>query len=51
MAELTIGTLIKIILGVFVVGIVTIGIYFFFKNYVMSFFENISADFFMFFIN
>jgi len=39
--ELTIGQLIKIILGVFVVAVVIWGVYFFFTNYVLDFFKNI----------
>ena len=39
--ELTIGQLIKIILGVFVVAVVILGVYFFFTNYVIDFFKNI----------
>ncbi|MBU4069724.1 MAG: hypothetical protein KJ646_01970 [Nanoarchaeota archaeon] len=38
--ELTIEQLIKIIVGVFVVVIVVISLYFFFKNYVIDFFNN-----------
>jgi len=41
--ELTIGQLIKIILGVLVVAIVVWGLYFFFTNYVIDFFKNIPA--------
>ncbi len=37
--ELTIGTLIKIIIGVLVFVIVIVGVYFFFKNYVIEFFK------------
>jgi len=37
--ELTIGNLIKIILGVLVFVIVIVGVYFFFKNYVIEFFK------------
>ena len=40
MAELTISQLIKIILGVFVIAVVAIGLYFFFTNYVMEFFKS-----------
>jgi len=51
MAELTINQLIKIIIGVFVVVVVVIGIYAFFKNYVIDFFKNMgggnSSEFFM----
>ena len=47
--ELTIGTLIKIIIGIFVIVIVIIGVYFFFRNYVIDFFRGgeVSADFFL----
>lgn len=38
--DLTIGQLIKIIIGVFVFVVVVGGLYFFFKNHVFSFFEN-----------
>jgi len=41
MAELSINQLIKIILGVIVFMVVVLGIYFFFRNYVISFFKNI----------
>jgi len=37
--ELTIGTLIKIIIGVLVFIVVIIGVYFFFRNYVIEFFK------------
>jgi hypothetical protein len=43
MSELTIGQLIKIILGVLVFVIVVIGLYFFFKNYVFDFFKNMGG--------
>ena len=39
--ELTIGQLIKIILGILVVGVVIWGLYLFFTNYVLDFFKNI----------
>ncbi len=39
--ELTIGQLIKIILGVVVVAVVIFGLYLFFTNYVIDFFKNI----------
>lgn len=42
--ELSINNLIKIILGVLVVVAVTIGIYLFFKNYVMGFFDNVGDE-------
>ncbi len=41
MAELTIGQVIKIIIGIFVVVVVVGGLYLFFKNYVIDFFKNI----------
>ncbi|MBU1252344.1 MAG: hypothetical protein KKC96_01995 [Nanoarchaeota archaeon] len=37
--ELTIENLIKIILGVLVFSVVVVGVYFFFKNYVIDFFR------------
>ncbi len=37
--ELTIGTLIKIIIGVLVFVLVVWGLYFFFRNYVIEFFK------------
>ena len=40
MAELTIDQLIKIIIGVIVFVLVVVGISFFFKDYVISFFKN-----------
>jgi len=40
-AELTINQLIKIIIGVLVFVVVVAGIYLFFKNYVIDFFQNI----------
>jgi hypothetical protein len=43
MSELTIGQLIKIILGVLVFVIVVIGIYYFFKDYVIDFFRNMGG--------
>ncbi len=45
MPELTIGTLIKIILAVFVIVVVTVGVFMFFKNYVIDFFNNIGGAF------
>ncbi|GAH12479.1 unnamed protein product, partial [marine sediment metagenome] len=39
--ELTITNLIKIIIGVLVFVIVVVGIYIFFKDYVIDFFKNI----------
>lgn len=41
MAELAISTLIKIILGVFVIVAVTIGVFFFFKDSILGFFKNL----------
>lgn len=41
MSELVIGQLIKIIMGVLVVVVVVLGVYLFFKNYVIDFFKNI----------
>jgi len=41
MAELTINQLIKIIIGVFVIAVVIIGLYFFFRNYITGFFKNL----------
>ncbi len=37
--ELTISNLIKIIIGVLVVGVVVFGLYSFFQNYVFDFFK------------
>lgn len=42
--ELTIGQLIKIIVGVLVVVVVIGGVYLFFKGYVFDFFENIIPE-------
>jgi len=41
--ELAIGQLIKIILGIFVFVVVVLGLYFFFKNYVLDFINNLSG--------
>lgn len=41
MAELTISQLIKIILGISVFVVVVLGFYFFFKNKVLDFFQNV----------
>lgn len=41
MAELTISQLIKIILGILVVIAVVVGIYLFFKDYILDFFRNL----------
>ncbi len=43
MAELTIGQVIKLILGVVVLAVVVLGVYYFFKNYVIDFFKNLSG--------
>lgn len=43
MSELTIGQLIKIIIGAIVFVVVVVGIYFFFKNYVIDFFKNMAG--------
>jgi hypothetical protein len=42
--ELTIQNLIKIIIGVLVFVVVVVGIYFFFKDYVIDFFKNIGGN-------
>lgn len=42
--ELTIQNLIKIIIGVLVFVIVVVGIYFFFKDYVIDFFKNMGGN-------
>lgn len=39
--ELTITQLIKIIIGVLVFVVVIVGVYYFFRNYVLDFFENV----------
>ena len=44
MAELTIENLIKIIIGILVFVAVVVGLYFFFKNYVIDFFSNIGPN-------
>jgi hypothetical protein len=44
MAELTVSQLIKIIIGVFVVVVVVLGIYIFFKDYIIDFFKNLSGE-------
>ena len=41
MAELTINQLIKIILGVFVVAVVVVALYFSFKVKIIGFFQNL----------
>lgn len=56
MAELTIDQLIKIIIGILVVVVVVIGIYFIFKSYILDFFKNMpggnsrSGEFFLYLI-
>jgi len=40
MAQLTISQLIKIIIGVLVFVVVVLGVYFFFKDHVIGFFQN-----------
>lgn len=42
--ELTIENLIKIIIGIFVFVIVVLGVYFFFKDYVIDFFKNVGGN-------
>jgi len=44
MAELTIGQLIKILLGVFVIVVVIVGLYFLFRGKILSFFKNIPGE-------
>ena len=44
MAELTISTLIKIILGLIVVTAVVLGLYFIFKNQIIDFFKNLFSS-------
>ena len=44
MSELTIGQLIKIILGVLVFVIVVAGVAYFFKNSVIDFFKNLGGN-------
>ena len=41
---LTIEQLIKIILGIFVFVAVVLGVYLFFKNYVIDFFKNLGGN-------
>lgn len=41
--ELTIGQLIKIILGILVIVVVVGGVYLFFKNYVIDFIKNLGG--------
>jgi hypothetical protein len=42
MSELTTEQIIKIILGIFVVVVVIIGVYLFFKNQIIDFFNSLS---------
>lgn len=42
--ELTIGQLIKIILGVLVFVVVVVGLGYFFKDYVIDFFKNLGGN-------
>lgn len=44
MAQLTIENLIKIIIGVLVFVAVVVGLYIFFKDYVIDFFKNIGPS-------
>lgn len=44
MAELTVSQLIKIIIGIFVVVVVVIGLYLFFRGYIIDFFKNLSGE-------
>jgi len=44
LAELTIGQLIKIILGIFVFVTVVVGVYFFFNGQVIPFFDNLVGN-------
>ena len=44
MSELTVGQIIKLILGVFVVIAVITGLYFAFKNNIIDFFENLPGS-------
>jgi len=44
MAELTVNTLIKIILGLIVVAAVVFGVYLIFKNQIIDFFKNIFSS-------
>ncbi|MBI2044955.1 hypothetical protein HYT23_02770 [Candidatus Pacearchaeota archaeon] len=44
MSELTIGQLIKIIIGVLVFAVVVLGLYFFFKNYILDFFNGLGGE-------
>jgi hypothetical protein len=40
LSELTIGQLIKIIIGIFVVVVVVVAVYLFFKEQIIGFFKN-----------
>ncbi len=42
--ELTVGNIIKIILGILVVAAVAVGLYFFFKDYAIDFFKNVGVN-------
>jgi len=44
MAELTVSQLIKIIIGIFVIVVVVMGLYIFFKDYIIDFFKNLSGE-------
>lgn len=44
MAQLTVENLIKIIIGVLVFVAVVVGLYLFFKNYVIDFFKNVGPN-------
>ena len=44
MAELTVSTLIKIILGLMVVVAVVFGVYLIFKNQIIDFFKNLFSS-------
>ena len=44
MAELTVGQIIKLILGVLVVVAVITGLYFAFRNNIIDFFENLPGN-------
>lgn len=44
MSELTVGQLVKIIIGVLVFVAVVVGAYFFFKDYVLGFFGNYGEE-------
>ena len=44
MADLTVNTVIKIIIGIFVVVVVVGGLYLLFKNSILDFFKNIFSS-------